>query len=318
MHGKRFIIKPLDIESRIFTIRGTQVMLDSHLAELYSVETGRLNEQVKRNIGRFPKEFMFQLTEIEYESLRSQIAILKNNRGQHRKYLPYVFTEQGVAMLSAVLRSETAIIVSVQIMQAFVQMRKFIVANALLFQRLDIVERKQLEAEGKFTEIFDALQKTELDPRQGIFYDGQVFDAYSFVSDLIRKAKSSILLIDNYIDDTVLTLFTKRKKGVKAIIYTKSITKQLSLDLKKHNEQYEAIQIDELAEAHDRFLILDNITVYHFGASLKDLGKKWFAFSKMDSTSLTILDKLNPLRVRRLSQLLKGSSLQLPVNSTST
>ena len=292
MPGKHFIIKPLDIESRIFTIRGTQVMLDSHLAELYSVETGRLNEQVKRNIGRFPKEFMFQLTEIEYESLRSQIAILKTNRGQHRKYLPYVFTEQGVAMLSAVLRSETAISVSIQIMQAFVHMRKFIAGNASLFNRLENVERKQVEAEGKFTEIFDALQKTELDPRQGIFYDGQVFDAYSFVSDQIRKAKSSILLIDNYVDDTVLTLFTKRIKGVKTVIYTKSITKQLSLDLKKHNEQYEAIQIEELAEAHDRFLILDNITVYHFGASLKDLGKKWFAFSKMESASLTILDKL--------------------------
>lgn len=292
MTDKRFMIKPLDIESRIFTIRGTQVMLDSHLAELYSVETGRLNEQVKRNIGRFPKDFMFQLTEIEYESLRSQFAILKSTRGQHRKYLPYVFTEQGVAMLSAVLRSETAISVSIQIMQAFVHMRKFIAGNASLFNRLENVERKQVEAEGKFTEIFDALQKTELDPRQGIFYDGQVFDAYAFVSDLIRKAKSSIHLIDNYVDDTVLTLFTKRKKGVKTVIYTKSITKQLSLDLKKHNEQYEAIQIEELAEAHDRFLILDNITVYHFGASLKDLGKKWFAFSKMDSASLTILDKL--------------------------
>jgi len=267
-------------------------MLDSHLAELYSVETGRLNEQVKRNIERFPKEFMFQLTENEYESLRSQIATLKSNRGQHRKYLPYVFTEQGIAMLSAVLRSTTAVKVSIEIMQAFVQMRKFLADNASLFHRLDIVERKQLEAEGKFTEIFDALQKTELDPRQGIFYDGQVFDAYSFVSDLIRKAKSSILLIDNYVDDTVLTLFTKRIKGVKTVIYTKSITKQLSLDLKKHNEQYEPIQIEELAEAHDRFLILDNTAVYHFGASLKDLGKKWFAFSMMDPESLTILDRL--------------------------
>jgi len=292
MPVKSFIIKPRDIKNRIFTIRGVQVMLDSHLAELYSVETGRLNEQVKRNIERFPKEFMFQLTENEYESLRSQIATLKSNRGQHRKYLPYVFTEQGIAMLSAVLRSTTAVKVSIEIMQAFVQMRKFLADNASLFHRLDIVERKQLEAEGKFTEIFDALQKTELDPRQGIFYDGQVFDAYSFVSDLIRKAKSSILLIDNYVDDTVLTLFTKRIKGVKTVIYTKSITKQLSLDLKKHNEQYEPIQIEELAEAHDRFLILDNTAVYHFGASLKDLGKKWFAFSMMDPESLTILDRL--------------------------
>lgn len=270
-------------------------MLDSHLAELYMVETGRLNEQVKRNTERFPKEFMFQLTADEYESLRSQIAILKNTRGQHRKYLPYVFTEQGVAMLSAVLRSDTAVTVSIQIMQAFVQMRKVLTQNAALFQRLDNVERKQLEAEGKFNEIFDALQKQDLDPRQGIFYEGQVFDAYTFVSGLIRKAKSSIILIDNYIDDTVLTLFTKRKKGVTATIYTKSISKQLVLDLKKHNEQYEGIRIEVLKEAHDRFLILDNTTVYHFGASLKDLGQKWFAFSRMESASLTILEKLESM-----------------------
>jgi hypothetical protein len=295
MPGKRSIVKPLEIENRIFTIRGVQVMLDSHLAELYMVETGRLNEQVKRNTERFPKEFMFQLTADEYESLRSQIAILKNTRGQHRKYLPYVFTEQGVAMLSAVLRSDTAVTVSIQIMQAFVQMRKVLTQNAALFQRLDNVERKQLEAEGKFNEIFDALQKQDLDPRQGIFYEGQVFDAYTFVSGLIRKAKSSIILIDNYIDDTVLTLFTKRKKGVTATIYTKSISKQLVLDLKKHNEQYEGIRIEVLKEAHDRFLILDNTTVYHFGASLKDLGQKWFAFSRMESASLTILEKLESM-----------------------
>jgi phage regulator Rha-like protein len=217
MPGKRSIVKPLSIENRILTIRGVQVMLDSHLAELYLVKTGRLNEQVKRNIERFPKEFMLQLTETEFDSLRSQIAILKGERGQHRKYFPFVFTEQGVAILSAVLRSETAVKVSIQIMQAFVKMRKFLTTSGSIFQRLDHVERKQLEAEGKFAEIFDALQKTDLDPQQGIFFDGQVFDAYSFASDLIRKAKSSKILIDNYVDDTVLTMFAKGRKRLKQL-----------------------------------------------------------------------------------------------------
>ncbi|MGB4850621.1 MAG: ORF6N domain-containing protein, partial [Saprospiraceae bacterium] len=288
------------------TIRGLQVMFDSHLAELYNVETGRLNEQVKRNIERFPKAFMFQLTEEEFESLRSQFAILKHrspgirsqdvflksNRGSHRKYLPYVFTEQGVAMLSAVLRSETAVKVSIQIMEAFVQMRKFISDHDALFRRMDSVERKLLETDEKFVRIFDALQHSDTSPKQGIFYDGQVFDAYTFVANLIRKAKSSIILIDNYVDDTVLTLLTKRRKGVNVTIYTRSISKQLALDLKKHNEQYEAIQILAFPDAHDRFLIIDDTDVYHIGASLKDLGKKWFAFSRLDSMAQTIVDKL--------------------------
>ncbi len=294
MPEKQRIVKPLNIENQIFTIRGVQVMMDSHLAELYGVETKRLNEQVRRNKERFPSSFRFQLSQVEVEILRSQIATSSSDHGG-RRYYPYVFTEQGVAMLSAVLKSDTAINVSVQIMQAFVQMRKVLTQNAALFQRLDNVERKQLEAEGKFNEIFDALQKQDLDPRQGIFYEGQVFDAYTFVSGLIRKAKSSIILIDNYIDDTVITLFTKRKKGVTATICTKSISKQLALDLKKHNEQYEGIRIEVLKEAHDRFLILDNTTVYHFGASLKDLGQKWFAFSRMESASLTILEKLESM-----------------------
>ncbi len=295
----------LNIQKQIFTIRGKQVILDRDLAELYGVEIRRLSEQVKRNKNRFPEEFRFQLTKDEYDSLRSQIATLEKNetasslnttlkagRGKHRKYLPFVFSEQGVAMLSAVLRSETAVKVSIRIMQAFVEMKKFIVNNAALFQRLDKIELKQTETDQKFEQIFKALEDKSVKPKQKIFYDSQIFDAYTFVSDLIRSAKISVILIDNYIDDTVLTLFAKRGKNVTAKIYTKTINKQLELDLKKHNSQYPAIEIKEFKNTHDRFLIIDKKTIYHFGASLKDLGKKWFAFSKFDVDAIEVLNKL--------------------------
>ena len=214
--------------------------------------------------------------------------------------MPCVFTEQGVAMLSTVLKSGTAIKVSIEIMQAFVQMRKFMSAYVTLFQRLDQVESRQLESDKKFKQIFDALQSKDLTPKQGIFYDGQVFDAYKFMADIIRKSVKSIILIDNYVDDTVLSLFAKRKKGVTVTIYTKSISKSLALDLQKHNEQYESVVIREFHLAHDRFLLIDHKELYHIGASLKDLGKKWFAFSKMDTEVLTMLSKLR--RVKGLNR----------------
>jgi phage regulator Rha-like protein len=281
-----------------------QVMLDSHLSELYGIETKRLNEQVRRNIERFPEQFMFQLTDIEWDFLRSQFATLKNEdsltetkekRGTHRKYLPFAFTEQGVAMLSAVLRSDTAIRVSIQIMNAFVEMRKLILGNAALFQRLDIIERKHVEADKKFEQIFVALESKDKIPEKGLFFDGQIFDAWQFVSDLIRKANSSIVIIDNYLDDTVLSLLLKRKKGVSVTIHTKNMSKQLLVDLGKFNAQYEPIVLKEIKLAHDRFLIIDKKELYHLGASLKDLGKKWFAFSKMDTETLNLLSKLNEL-----------------------
>ena len=279
-------------------------MLDSDLSELYQVETRVLNQAVKRNIERFPKEFMFQLTKDEYEqikslkiseqgsSLTSQNVTLKSKRGKHRKYLPYAFTEHGVAMLSAVLKSEIAVKVSIQIIKAFVEMKKFLVQNAAIFQRLDRLELKQLETEEQVSHILKALEDKKIKQSQGIFFNGQIFDAYNFVSELIRSSKRSIILIDNYIDDTVLVLFAKRKKNVKVTIYTKKISKQLNLDLKKFNEQYEPIEIIEFSDSHDRFLIIDEKEIYHFGASLKDLGKKWFAFSKFDNTALEILNKL--------------------------
>ena len=283
------------IQQKIYTIRDVQVMLDTDLADFYGLETKVLNQAVKRNKERFPEDFMFQLTKDEKDELVTNCDHLK-----HLKFssaLPKVFTEQGVAMLSGVLKSETAIKMSIQIISAFVAMRKFIINNAQLFQRIDTVERRQLkhemETDEKFEIVFDALQKDELNPKQGIFFDGQIFDAHKFVSDLIRKAKKSIILIDNYIDDTVLELFTKRKKDITVTIYTANLSKALITDLKKFNAQYPKIEVKEFKQSHDRFMIIDDEDVYHFGASLKDLGKKWFAFSKFEKKALQILDKLN-------------------------
>ena len=291
MENKSSII-PKEIRNLIYTIRGKQVMLDSDLAALYQVETKNLNKAVKRNIERFPASFCFQLTEKEVENLRFQFGTSSLNYGG-RRYLPYAFTEQGVAMASAILRSDIAVKMSVQIMEAFVEMRRMLISNASLFHRLDNIELRQLEADQKFEEIFKALESDKLHSEKGIFYNGQVFDAYTFVSDIIRKAGSSIILLDNYVDDTVLTLLGKRNDNVTATILTKSISNQLRLDLQRYNSQYPAIDIEIFSDAHDRFLIIDNTELYHIGASLKDLGKKWFAFSRMDIEVGRMLQILN-------------------------
>ncbi len=295
MSAKNELTQNDNIQNRIFTIRGVQVMLDKDLAEMYSVETKYLNRAVNRNKARFPVNFRFQLTQIEFDesvkSLRFQFGTSKEKRGG-RRYLPFVFTEQGVAMLSSVLRSETAVEVSIQIMQAFVEMKKFIATNAYIFQRLEMFEIKQIESDQKFNQIFKALEDKSIKPKQGIFYDGQVFDAYVFLADLIKSAKKSILLIDNYIDETVLQLFIKCKENVSVTVYTKNITKILRQDLEKYNTQYQNIEIKKFTKAHDRFLIIDKTTVYHFGASLKDLGKRWFAFSKMDIKAMEMIARL--------------------------
>jgi phage regulator Rha-like protein len=275
------IINSVKIRNLIYSIRGMQVMLDSDLACLYQVETKNLNKAVKRNIERFPSSFCFQLSQEEVQNLRFQNGTSSLTYGG-RRYLPYVFTEQGIAMASAVLRSDTAVKVSVEIMEAFVEMRKMIISNSSLFSRLDNIELKQLEAGQKFEEIFRALEKGRLHSDKGIFYNGQVFDAYSFVCDIIRSAKSSIILLDNYVDDTVLTFLGKRSDDVTATIYTKTISSQLQLDLQRYNSQYPPIEIEIFSDAHDRFLIIDDLELYHVGASIKDLGKKWFAFSRID------------------------------------
>ncbi len=278
------------IQNRIFTLRGVQVMLDRDLAELYRVETRALKQAVKRNENRFPEDFMFVLDNKEVDLLVSQSVIPSKKHLGGAK--PFVFTEQGVATLSSVLTSDRATEINIIIMRAFVRMRKFITSNAAIFQRLDNIEQKQLITDGKLHEVFKALEAREIKPKQGIFFDGQIFDAYVFVADLIKSANESIVLIDNYIDETVLTLLAKRKKNTSATIYTKNISKQLQLDLKKHNQQYPPIKIKILKQAHDRFLILDDKTVYHIGASLKDLGKKWFAFSKMDKEGMALVGRL--------------------------
>ena len=327
------------IEDKIFTIRGVQVMLDKDLAELYGVETKVLNQAWKRNIERFPEDFCFQLTKEEVDILRSQIATLnsenissrsqivilnnekeplrsqivtlnnENERGKHSKYLPYAFTEQGVAMLASILKSEAAVKVSIQIMNAFVQMRHFLSANSSLFARLDSVEKQQIETEEKlnrnlvqihekldvheknFEKVFTALEAADL-PKQGVFCDGQIFDSYKFASDLIRKAKTSIVLVDNYVDDTVLSMLDKRKSKVSATIYTQGISKQFALDLQKHNAQYAPIDVRVLKNFHDRFLFIDEKTIYHIGASLKDLGKKVFGFSKLELDAKKVMNML--------------------------
>lgn len=185
-------------------------------------------------------------------------------------------------MASAILRSDIAVKVSIEIMEAFVEMRRMLISNASLFHRLDKIEIKQLEADQKFEEIFKALESDKLHNEKGIFYNGQIFDAYTFVSDIIRSAKTSIILLDNYVDDTVLTLLGKRNANITATIYTKNINNQLRLDLQRYNSQYPQIEIEIFSDTHDRFLIIDDTELYHIGASLKDLGKKWFAFSRMD------------------------------------
>lgn len=285
----------IDIQPMIKVIRGQQVMLDSDLSALYGVETRRLNEQVKRNIERFPDDFMFQLRKEELDNLMSQNAT--SSWGGTRK-LPYAFTEQGIAMLSSVLKSQTAVEVNIRIMRAFITMRRFIATNAQLFQRLETIEYHQLEmkqhqevTDRRIDEVFKHLD-ADIPPMQGIFYDGQVFDAYRFVSDLIRKAKQSIVLIDNYVDDTVLTLLDKRSEGVSATIYTQRISSQFQMDVDRHNSQYPLIEIKRFNKAHDRFLLIDN-EVYHIGASIKDLGKKWFGFTLMrDITATELIKKI--------------------------
>lgn len=281
------------IENRIFTIRAVQVMLDYHLAELFIVETKRLNEQVKRNTKRFPLPFMFQLTLSEWDKLQSQIAtteISDDLRSQiataKRRTLPFVFTEQGVAMLSAILNSDTAINVSIQIMDTFVKMRQIVLQNSLINLRLDKIEIKQLDNEQKFEQVFKALESKNTIPNQGVFFDGQVFDAYELASKIIRSAKATIVLIDNYMDESTLTHLSKKIKEVKVLLLTKTVSKQIILDIKKANEQYGNFEIKPFSKSHDRFLIIDHTEVYHLGASLKDLGKKWFAFSKLEKNSI--------------------------------
>lgn len=278
----------------IHTLRAEQVMLDRDLATLYQVETRALKQAVKRNIRRFPDDFMFVLDESEVDMLVSQSVI--PTKGVLGGAMPFAFTEQGVAALSSVLTSERAIEVNIAIMRAFVSMRRLLASSTPVLDRLETLEKRQMAQEirtdDRFEQLFTALETANVQPVQGIFFDGQVFDAYVFVNDLLRRAQRSIVLIDNFIDDSVLLQLAKRSQGVSATVLTKNIGPQLEQDLKKHNSQYPSIRVDAFPHSHDRFLILDDETIYHIGASLKDLGKKWFAFSRMDTTSLSMMARV--------------------------
>ena len=326
------------IESKILTIRGQQVMIDRDLAELYGTETKVLNQSVKRNIERFPENFMFQLTREEaeeyfsgssksqFETLndefsrsqfvtlklnspdnssksqiatlndefsRSQFATLKSDdkRGQNVKYLPYAFTEQGVAMLSGVLKSETAVKMSIQIMNAFVSMRHFLQNNAQVFTELNSIKHAlldtnlhQKETDKKVQELFTLIDKYNVQDTQGIFYQGQIFDAYAKFESFLAQAQYEIILIDNYVDLTVLERLSKKQPKVNVIIYTDPKTKLTTQDIQKFNTQYPTLTLNHTTKMHDRFLIIDQKILYHLGASLKDLGKKCFAFEILDAT----------------------------------
>ena len=275
-----------DIKRLIYTIRGKQVMLDSDVANIYHCETKYVNRVVKRNIERFPEEFCFQLNENEFEVLRCQFVTLnKNGRGQHRKYLPYVFTEQGIAMLSALLKSDIAVSVSVNIMKAFIEMRKFLMMNGQVFERLTSVENKLSEHDKKFNIIFDQLQLEE-NIKQRVFFEGQIYDAYSLIIDIIKKANKKILIIDNYIDDSVLKMLTKKKNNVEVVILTSNKTNIQNIDIQKFNKEYPILKVARTNKFHDRFIVIDSKEMYHLGASIKDLGKKCFGINKIEDKEI--------------------------------
>ena len=285
------------IQSKIALIRDQQVLLDRDLARFYGVEVSQMNRQVKRNIERFPEDFMFQLTKAENEALKCQYGISKQRGGDRR--LPYAFTEQGVAMLSGLLRSEVAIAANIMIMRAFVTMRRFLTMNAQIYQRLDRIEGQQLmdnqwraETESKIETILDKLEeKTPSPTAEQIFATGCIWDAWQFVSELIRGAKVRIILIDNYVDDRVLTLLCKRKEGVSATIHTR-YNQHFLLDLEKHNQQYSAITAVQIPHKHhDRFLVIDDV-VYLLGASFKDMGTGLCAITRLVTKPEEILEMI--------------------------
>ena len=299
------------VEKMIQVIRGKQVLLDRDLATLYGVETRRINEQVKRNIERFPEDFCFQLDATEHNFLRSQIATSKNETRGGRQYFPYAFTEQGVAMLSSVLKSESAIKVNIAIMRAFVQLRHLMMGNGGFVSRRSNVEaklldqdRKNVEYDRKFDELFEAMDRGELKSK-GLFYNNQEFDAYVFVCALIRQAKKRIVLVDRYVDEKTLAMMLKREKGVSVTIYTYDKSKALEVDLATYNEQYpdSPMQVLPSYGMHDRFLFIDD-TAYHFGASLKDLGKNTFIFTQEDFSLDEVLKESQKIQAEKESQAL--------------
>ncbi|QNM88518.1 ORF6N domain-containing protein [Aliarcobacter cryaerophilus] len=286
------IINENSIKDKIYTIRNMQVMLDRDLAELYGVETKRINEAVKNNKDKFMDDFYFELNDFEFEFLRSKISTTSFIKTRTN---PKVFTEQGIYMLATILKSKVASQVTINLIKTFANMRKLISQNIALFERFERIENRLTIHDKNFNLLFKALEDKNNIPVQNIFFDGQIYDAYSFVNDLIKLANSEIVLIDNYIDDKVFTLFSKYP-NINFIIYTNNISKQLKLDFEKYSKQYKNIALKTFKSSHDRFLIIDKKDIYHLGASLKDLGKKWFAFSKMSLDSLNLDEIFNRLK----------------------
>ena len=289
------------IKNLIYVIRGQQVMLDSDLAMLYHVETFNLNKAMKRNVDRFPEDFCFQLTKEEYKNLifQSGISSLQESENKHggRRKLPYVFTEQGISMLSAVLRSEIAVKVSIRIMRTFVEMRHFMANNSLVLSRINELEVRQLSYQketDKFEQVFHYISEHE-EVSQKIFFEGQIYDAFSLLAELIAKAKTEIVLIDNYVDVGTLNILAKKQENVKAQIYTVKRTKLSPADIINFNQQYPALSVNYTEEFHDRFLIVDRNLAYHIGASLKDAGKKCFAINRIEDRE-NIRDILNRIK----------------------
>lgn len=292
---KEVVVQESTIKNLIYVIRGQQVMLDSDLATLYQVETKVFNQAVKRNMERFPEEFCFQITKEDYSSLRSQIVTSKGKGG--RRYLPYVFTEPGIAMLSAVLRSDVAVQVSIKIMNAFVEMRRFMANNSLVLNRINEIEVKQLsfqkDTDEKFEKIFTYISEHE-EVTQKIFFEGQIYDAFSLLTGLISKVEKELVLVDNYVDISTLNILAKKKPGVNAVVYTAKTTKLSKNDVDRFNQQYPMLEIRHTGAFHDRFLIVDGLYAYHIGASIKDAGKKCFGINKLEDAKIVagILEKL--------------------------
>ncbi|MBP6712419.1 MAG: ORF6N domain-containing protein [Aliarcobacter sp.] len=285
---QELIINENNIKDKIYTIRNLQVMLDKDLAELYGVETKHINQAVRNNQDKFQDDFYFELSDYEFEDLRSKNLTANFSK---TRINPKVFTEQGIYMLATILKSKIASQVTVYIIKTFANLRKIISQNISMFERFERVEQRLNIHDKNFDKLFEALEDKTLKAKQGIFYDGQIFDAYVFVNDLLKLATTEIILIDNYIDETVFTIFSKYP-NIRIKIYTQNISKQLKLDFEKYSKQYQNIELKEFKNSHDRFLIIDKKNIYHLGASLKDLGKKWFAFSKFEMNTFDVLARL--------------------------
>ncbi len=289
MENEIIILDENDLKNKIYTIRGVQVMLDSDLAEIYGYETKRFNEQVKNNIERFDEDFRFQLTQDEVDVLRSKFST--TNISTMSRSLPYAFTEQGIYMLMTVLKGELAVKQSKTLIRLFKQMKDFVLTNSQLFAEIDSIKKHLIESDlhhkendKRIDELFTLMDKYKIEEKQGIFFQGQIFDAYAKFESFIQSAKKEIVLIDGYVDLTVLERLAKKQKGVNVLLYTDSKTKITNLDVQKFNAQYPTLTLNFTSKMHDRFLIIDNSVLYHIGASLKDLAKKCFAFEILDSS----------------------------------